>query len=512
MGGAHLRCASWTAVSSEPQSEKESLHDQRRLNHEFINNIGRFYPGYTAEVVADLQVIGSRSIVDVADAAAAYPDAYGELLRLLRTRSIDAVICRSRDRLGRIDSLIVTIERLCWQHGAVVIPRQSLPTTLSAAEMRDSEGAGLISAIEAHQARSAVRRISNEQEMGMAARVKRGNFANIVPWGYKLVYASSGEKRIEIDPSAAEILRYILLELYVGQRLGAPTIVKILNAAGHVAPSGKPWTGSSLWEITANADRYAGYVHINRRSPKGRQPVEARGNHAAIISEDELASVQAEFKRRGRTEPLRRGLLKGVIICSVTGKPMAYVYSHGHGSYYCSHCKRAGLQPHSFGEQKAWSLIRSTLEELETVADSEQVFALRIRPRIEQLQGQRDELQQSLTKAEARRKRLLHIYLHKEAMTEISFDAEMNKVSMEIVKSQNALAAIERQITEMQDSITLKKRLGLLSRARQEILSKRETDPEGLREFLLQSFRIYVSAGERRDTGARTKIDRIDVL
>ena len=95
VGGTHLRCVSWTAVSSDPQAEKESLHDQKRLNHQLIENIGRHYPGYTAELVADLQVVGTRSIVDIADAVEAYPDAYGELMRLLKGGDIDAIVCRS---------------------------------------------------------------------------------------------------------------------------------------------------------------------------------------------------------------------------------------------------------------------------------------------------------------------------------------------------------------------------------------------------------------------------------
>lgn len=96
VGGTHLRCVSWTAVSSDPQAEKESLHDQKRLNYQLVANIGRHYPGYTAEVVADLQVVGSRSIIDIADAAEAYPDAYGVLLDLLKGQQIEAVVCRLR--------------------------------------------------------------------------------------------------------------------------------------------------------------------------------------------------------------------------------------------------------------------------------------------------------------------------------------------------------------------------------------------------------------------------------
>ena len=499
-------------MSSEPQAERESLHDQRRLNHQFIADIGRHYPGYTAELVADLQVVGTRSIVDIADAVDAYPDGYGELLRLLRTRAVDAVVCRSRDRLGRVDSLIVTIERRCWHYVVVVIPRQSLPPTLDVGQIKDSEGAGLVTAIEAHLARSVVRRINNENAMGMAARIKRGKFANNVPWGYKRVYSEDGASRIEVDPPAAALLRCILLDLYLARGMGAQTIARLLNAEGHLSPKGRRWRPSAVRDLLEGADRFAGVVFVNRHSRTGREYVEGRGAHAPILSAAELAQVQAEFDRR-RRGPRRpdHALLKGVILCSETGSPLRYMLQRGYVTYDCYGCRLAG-RTHSISEIKVLRAVRHVILRLEEMVDPLTVLHDRRRPERERLAGEIDEMRRSLLGAEARRRRLLHVYVYKDSMGEGDFDTEMNRISGEIDALLRGIGERERALRELSDEAAADERLAAVRAAGRRILDEAEAEPERAREFLLRSFRVYVSDNGREGRKRRGRIDRIEIL
>lgn len=508
MGDTHLRCVSWIAVSSDPQAEKESLPDQQRLNRQFVSNIGRQYPGYTGEIVAELQVVGTRSIVDIADAVDAYPDAYGTLVRMLKAGQVDAIVCRSRDRLGRIDSLTVTIERLCWRYGAIVIPRQSLPVTLDVNMLRDSEGAGLIAGIEGHLARSAVRRLTNENEMGMIARVKAGKFAGTIPYGYKRVYSQSGDWRIEIDQEAATILRRIMIEMYLNEGLGIPTIADRLNSEGLQTPTGRKWGFTSIDSILRNPDRYAGYVHINRKSKRGREYIRVRAKHDAIITEDELAAVEAEVKRRSFKQQRGRGLLNGAVICSLSGKPMHVITHRGCIYYRCGHCMRNGQNGHVISELRILAAIEQLIRQLSTVTDPAGIIVDRNRIEAQRLLAEIDELEHTKKAAEGKKARILRAYVYKEG-SGIDFDAEMNRIAARLDELNSEIAGRRDKISRLNDEGLTAARIARIQRAGIEILKKKDAEPEMVKEFLTQSFRVYISNGEKK---YRNQIDSVDLL
>lgn len=295
----HLLVISWCAVSSRAQSEKRSLVMQREENISFVANLSTRYPLFSGEIIGELQVIGSRSIIELEEACRRYP-AYTKLVTLVRARAIQAVVCRSRDRLARTDALVMTIERLCEKHGVYIIPRQNPPVTLDPEFLWNAEGSGLYPAIEAHVAASAVRRLTNDHQMGMIARITNGEFAGRIPWGYVARYDVDGKKSIVIDPNAAQAIRLILLNLFVGQQLSLRDIAKQLNDAGIAPPKAEKWASSSIEKIIKNADRYAGYVYVNRNSKRNRPYAEAKSDHPLIIDDVELKTVRKEVERRKR--------------------------------------------------------------------------------------------------------------------------------------------------------------------------------------------------------------------
>lgn len=488
-------------MSSEPQAERESLHDQSRLNREFIENIGRQYAGYTAELVAELQVVGSRSIVDLADAEAAYPEGYGELVRLVKAREIDAVVCRSRDRLGRVDSLIITVERLCWKYDVIVISRQSLPMTLDVRSLREGEGAGLVAGIESHLARSTVRRLVNENEMGMIARVRRGNFANHLPYGYKKAYSPSGAPSVEIDPAAAAVIRYALLDLYLGQKWGTPRIARYLTEQGYPAPIGKEWSGTSLLKMICRVDRYAGYVEVNRESKKNRPYIKAEANHAAIFTRQESAAIEAEHNSRSVKHVHGRGVLHGVVFCTNTGRPLSFFEQGGHFYYRCHTCHAAG-RSHGKAEAKLLTAIESLIDELAQMVDPAAVLAERNAPEVERLEGEVARLDVEREKLDKKRGRVLHAYVYKDASS-LDFDAEMGRLTQAIQECDRSLLECRRALDALRDQDATQKKMEAVRNAGRRMLARVEDEPELVREWLRSSLRVYVS---------RESIDRIEII
>ena len=295
------RCVSWVAVSSEVQAERESPADQKRKNLELIENLGRYYPNSRGVLVATFEMAASRSITLLTDACALH-EQYAELVEMAKARAFDLLVCRSRDRLGHTLPLVTTLEKLCLDHGIVVVPRMSLPPTLSARDLVKAEGAGLMAAIEAQMAEAEVRRMVNRHETGMRGRVlKRKLFANHVPFGYRYEYGKDGSRKIVIDEAAAAVVRLIMLDLYVGRGWGAPRIAKYLNENGIPTPKGSTWSSPGVQQIAARAYRYAGYLELNHMSRTGRDQAMVKGDHPPIISEDELARVLATKKERTLT-------------------------------------------------------------------------------------------------------------------------------------------------------------------------------------------------------------------
>jgi hypothetical protein len=95
------RVISWAAVSSHPQAERESLHDQHRLNHALAEALDW-------EIAEDITVPGeSRSYYRLSDARANI-EACLQLEELVQSGAMDWLICKDRSRLRqtrRLDGL-----------------------------------------------------------------------------------------------------------------------------------------------------------------------------------------------------------------------------------------------------------------------------------------------------------------------------------------------------------------------------------------------------------------------
>lgn len=505
-----LRFLSLIAVSSAPQAEKESPEEQRRLNTEFVQNLSNYYPGYAGFITQTISIVGTRTIIELSDACRLH-EGYRQLVDAIKGRTIDAIVCRSRDRIARMDALILTIERLCNQHDIIVVPRQSLPVTIDINAIRNSEGAGLISVIEGHFARSAVQRLVHENQMGMQARVRqRKLFPSNVPWGYKYVYSEDGQQSIQVDTNAAPAIRALLVDLFVGKRLAYRQIAEILNRSNLPSPNG-PWSERTVRHIVANADRFAGYLTLNVRSKTGRDVIHVPGDHQAIISEEELAFVRLEKKTRkfGRTP--RGGSLSGSIYCSVADLPLVaekqhYKTSKGAVVYKrmrCLHC----IPQHSILEKSLIAYIKEFLAQVQGHSDLDTVTTSGTQREKESIEANISAMLGRLEDIARKKQRLLSVFVEREDIDPELFDKEMDSLSRQ---ASGVESSIERLRTELENSLSAEMEAAKVQRMaemKDELLKLMDENPAIAQRFLIETIRVFVSP-----TPDGSVIDRIVIV
>lgn len=448
------RVAIWYAVSSKEQAIRYSLDSQLADCRAFVDAIPTRYAGDTARIVAEISLADTRSIIEFSEAVATYPQSYGLLESLIKGRKIDVLLCTRRDRLGREDSLIITIEALCRRHKVKLIAlRSALPSTLN---MTDDEGSGYVVAVEAVSARIEVRRLQDRRESGMIGRVTDLlRFPGRRPWGYSYLYKADGSiDSIALDPAIAGTVRYILIDLYLEQGLGTPQIRAALNNGRRLSPSGKPWTQGSVRAILMRADRYAGWIEYNQKSLEGKQYVRVKGNYAPVITDDELRAIKQEIERRTYQPVRRHTALSGICYCGSCNRPMTHNVSYREGKTQtvmrqdmrCVHRDCPGRA--MIRNEAIFDALREAAAVIAGMDDDGLTSLLARSPvDIGPIQHRLTGLLAEQTKLAAERERTIHAFIRLQAITEVEFVAELERIDgrqqaleIEIADTNDALA------------------------------------------------------------------------
>jgi DNA invertase Pin-like site-specific DNA recombinase len=312
MNAIPLRWVSWAAVSSLPQAKKISIEDQLAVNREHIERHG-------GQLVEELIIPGeSRSIVLFEDAASRIP-AYARLHELVQQRAFDVLVYLDRSRLGRKASLSMTVVELCQAAGIATYETENPPSEVKAGQGHDEM---LVGAIKSVGAQREIQKLMERNTIGMIGRIKKGEPANHIVYGYMREFAPDGSSHILINEPAAAVVREIF-DLYMSG-VGAPTIATLFNERGILTPNGREWSKIAAIRVMDRVWRYAGYTEINRESKTGRPYVRARGNWDPIISESmaEEFVKEREARRHNRHLPDATDKLTSVCYCMVCGKPM----------------------------------------------------------------------------------------------------------------------------------------------------------------------------------------------
>ena len=309
-----LRCISWIAVSSQPQTERESPLEQRNANAAIVTALG-------GELVATLEVPGqSRDIIGF-ERACELITAYAQLRDLIDHRGADLLVCRDLSRLGRTQALIAQVVAYCQAAGIALYPRNAPPTTLDAQAQSDSDSNVLLTAINASFAEIEINTLRRRWQYGMQGRLARGDFLTKPVYGYRVVRDRRGKTiGYATAPDEAGVVRKALLDLYLTRGLSQAAIAGALNAAGFPPPRNAIWTAGTINSLLRRVERYAG--HLEARLASGT--IITRGRWPAILTAAETAAIRAEqLRRTGGRRSWRNYLFSLCVVCGTCGRFVA---------------------------------------------------------------------------------------------------------------------------------------------------------------------------------------------
>lgn len=193
---------------------------------------------------------------------------------------------------------------------------------------------------------------AEKMQFGKLKKAIDGKIPCGVPYGYKKEKNVDREKDkffTKTIPVKRELqVVSMIFDMYLNQGFGFRKIVESLNEKGYKTRKGKPWCYSSVRYVLKNP-AYAGKVRwgwrlsdskaSRQRLMRGHTGIISKGEHKAIISEEDFVRVQKKIEARvklGGRAVSSRGLLVGILKCGrcggnayVTSSPSAYAYQKG---------------------------------------------------------------------------------------------------------------------------------------------------------------------------------------
>jgi len=327
----HRRVAIWCAVSSPQQAriDKDSLPSQERD--------GRAWADENDYVVAAVYKVPghTRKYVLYTDAAEAMP-IYKRLIEDAEDGKFSALWCRARDRLGRTDALIATVEGLLAEHD-VDVYSAFMPHSLDDAS---DASAIVLSGIERSLAQVEGVQRESRRLVGVRKRIADGLHPNRWPYGYAVVRDEAGHNvGATVVPEQAEAVA-LMTRLYLDGHSISEIVVR-LRGSPYRAPTGGRWSLTTVQRIL-HYDVYAGYVSYG--DIVSDEPSD-RFEH--IWSEDTYRAVLRERDRRrtfrGGKPPVSP--LSGMVICAGCGWRMSACHNqHGTRYFRCNKHNNARLR------------------------------------------------------------------------------------------------------------------------------------------------------------------------
>lgn len=324
-----LRAAIWAAVSSEEQFaiDKVSIPDQLSATQRKAQELG-------ATIVAQLIISESRELLDFTTACGTIAT-YQELKQLADRKEIDLLIFLNRGRLGRTAAVIESLALYCLRSGVALFDLSAPPSTLVASEQLHSSGDQLSGIIQSWRYQNELTELRRRHHRGMINRIKRGQFAGSIPYGWKRVFEVDGNSRIEIDEQAAQAVRRMFQLFLANETLDS--IAALLNDEGYYSPGHirknqadrvkRPILKGFVVSVLAKPMIYAGHVEVNRYSPHGREHVIEKSNVVPPIIDEATALRILEKQNSNRHENYSRGdhLYSGMVTCTRCQRLMTVV-------------------------------------------------------------------------------------------------------------------------------------------------------------------------------------------
>lgn len=244
---------------------------------------------------------------------------FGELLAVVESGTVDAVLAWEQSRFARSDAERATLEDTCEDAGVLLGYGGRLYDMTTTDDRLSSGITGVVSAAESRRTAERIRRRT-------AAAAREGRVHGKHLYGFTREYAADdrGHRTVTAvvaHPEQGPVVKRVFREALAGS--GCYAIAKGLNADGvatrrpvRSSTRVQQWTAEAVREVLRNP-AYAG-----KRVYKGEVVGDAVWD--GLVTEEEFSQVQALLA--GRSRPSRgfrpRHLCSGIAVCAVCGSVM----------------------------------------------------------------------------------------------------------------------------------------------------------------------------------------------
>jgi site-specific DNA recombinase len=246
-----VRAACYARYSSDLQKET-SIEDQLRIARDYAARHGWSVPQehiYSDSAISGASIEGRAGIQRLLAAASGKP------------RPFEVVLVDDSSRVARdVADAIRFMQHLKFLGVRVIYISQGIDS--------DSDQADALVTVHGLIDSLYLKELGKKVKRGLAGQIERGFATGAKTYGFRTIPVPdpSGKKdpnggpallgkRIEIDPSEADVIRQIFDWAATG--VGAHTIVDRLNRAGIVSPRGKRWAKGAVLRLLQN-ERYLG--------------------------------------------------------------------------------------------------------------------------------------------------------------------------------------------------------------------------------------------------------------
>jgi site-specific DNA recombinase len=239
---------------------------------------------------------------------------FTEMMARVDAGDFDVIVARHMDRLLRRLSEFVSVRDRCKKAGVAIV-------TASDGVDTSTDGGRLVAGILAMVAEGEVERKGARQRSAAEQAAKQGRW---VGGRRAFGYEADG---VTIREDEAALIKQGYADVMAGESLGE--IARRWDAAGHITSQGKTWHRTAVKDVLTNP-RHAG---LRRYRQQDERPAIRQNPELGITGAAEWPGIvdEATWRAAVRTlcDPSRRrtplggkGLLTGVAVCGVCGKPL----------------------------------------------------------------------------------------------------------------------------------------------------------------------------------------------
>lgn len=272
---------------------------------------------------------------DVSASNGARRPQYEELIEAIKHDKIGALVVWDVDRLTRTPAELETFIGLADAHSI------DLASVGGEVDLATPQGR-LTARIKGSVARHEVEQSSRRLKRKFLERAEAGKSHGKVAYGYVREPTFDDNGVLvgyveQLHPAQAEVIRSSTARLLAGEPLRS--VFSELNASGSTAPTGSPWSGTTLRQVLLR-ERNAG-----RRVHQGQ--VIGKGDWPAILADDtfdRLVAMLRDPRRRTNSGSEVVHLLSGIALCGRCGERLRGAAAHQSGkkrqprAYFCPSC------------------------------------------------------------------------------------------------------------------------------------------------------------------------------